>query len=138
VQVKIITSKKDQNYDIEIVQKNKNPSQFEPFCEYKENFNIILVSVPSCSSNASSQINKNDWQELINSYVSSINKAIKLNKKNVFVPELGENLLWKDCLVAKAAREALDKIDKCADDFTIVFCINKDKYKLWDEMMAFD
>ena len=137
MQVKIITKKEGQNYDIKVVQKNKNPIQFKPFCEYNSRLNIILVSVPSCVSNTSSQINNNDWKELINAYVSVINKAIKLNKKTVLVPELGENLLWKDCLVVKAAREALEKIDKCSNDFTVVFCINEEKYKLWDEMMVF-
>ena len=135
MQVKLITDKKDQNYDIEIVQKNKNPTQFKPFCEYNEKLNIILISVPSCESNASSQIN--NWKDLVNSYISAINKAIKLNKKSVLVPELGEGLLWKDCLVVKAAREALKKIDKCDDDFTVIFCINEENYKLWDEMMVF-
>jgi len=135
VQVKIITKKEGQNYDIKVVQKNKNPIQFKPFCEYNSRLNIILVSVPSCESNVSSQIN--NWKELTSSYVSAINKAVKLNKKIVLVPELGEGLLWKDCLVVKAAREALEKIDKCSDDFTIVFCINEEKYKLWDEMMVF-
>ena len=138
MQIKITTNKKDLNYDIKVVQKNKNPIQFKPFCGYNSRLNIILVSVPSCASNTSSQINNNDWKELINAYVSVINKAIKLNKKTVLVPELGENLLWKDCLVVRAAREALEKIDKCCDDFTVVFCVNEDKYRLWDEMMAFD
>ena len=135
MQIKITTDKKDLNYDVEIIQKNKNPTNFKPFCEYNDKSNIILVSAPSCVSNASSQIN--NWKELVNSYVSAINKAITLNKKTVLVPELGENLLWKDCLVVKAAREALEKIDKCSDDFMVVFCVNENRYKLWDEMMAF-
>jgi hypothetical protein len=135
VQIKITTNKKDLNYDVEVVQKNKNPTNFQPFCEYNGKSNIILVSVPSCVSNVSSQIN--NWKELVNSYVSAINKAITLNKKTVLMPELGENLLWKDCLVVKAAMEALEKIDRCRDDFTVIFCVNENRYKLWDEMMAF-
>ena len=138
MQIKLTTNKEEQKYDIEVVQKNKNPAQFyKPYCEYIEESNIILVSVPSCISNASSQINKNDWEELVNSYVLSINKAIKLNKKTVLVPELGENLLWKDCLVVKAAREALEQIDRCKDDFTVIFYVDENRYKLWDEMMVF-
>jgi hypothetical protein len=135
VQVKIITDKKGQKYGIKVVQKNKNPTNFKPFCEYNEKLNTILVSVPSCESNALSQIN--NWKDLVNSYVFAINKAMKLNKKSVLVPELGENLLWKDCLIVKAAREALEKLNKCNDDFTVVFCVNEEKYKLWDEMMMF-
>ena len=135
MQIKITTNK-DLNYDIEVVQKNKNPAQFyKPYCEYNDKSNIILVSVPSCVSNVSSQIN--NWKDLTNSYISAINKAIQLNKKTVLMPELGEGLLWKDCLVVKAAREALEKIDKCDDDFTVIFCVNEEKYKLWDEMMMF-
>jgi len=135
VQVKITSNKKKINYDIKVVQKNKNPIKFKPFCEYSSRLNIILVSVPSCESNVLSQIN--NWKDLTNSYSSAINKAVKLNKKIVLMPELGEGLLWKDCLIVKAAREALEKIDKCADDFTVVFCVNEQRYRLWDEMMVF-
>jgi len=135
VQVKITSKKEEQKYDIEVVQKNKNPTQFKPFCEYIEKSNVILVSVPSCESNASYQIN--NWKDLTNAYASAINKAIQLNKKKVLFPELGEGLLWRDCMIPKAAREALEKVDKCDDDFMIIFCIKEDKYKLWDEMMKF-
>ena len=136
VQVKI-TSKEEQKYDVEVVQKNKNPAQFyKPYCEYIEEQNIILVSVPSCESNVLHQIN--NWEDLTNSYASAINKAIRLNKKIVLVPELGEGLLWNDYMIPKAAREALEKIDKCDDDFEVVFCINESRYKLWDTMMKFD
>jgi len=136
MQVKIITNKEGQKYDVEIIQKNKNPIQFKPFCEYNEKFNIIFVSVPACESNAINQFG-NCWKEFVNSYISSINEAILLNKKIVLMPELGENLLWKDCLIIKAAREALERVNKCSDDFIIIFFINKEKYKLWDEMMQF-
>ena len=62
---------------------------------------------------------------------------MQMKMKSVLVPELGDGLLWKDCLAAKAAREALGRVDKCPDDFTVVFCVNEEKYKLWDEMMSF-
>ena len=138
MQVKIITDKENTTCSVKVVQKNKNPIVFKPFCEYNEKFNAIFVSVPSCISSVASQFGGNNWEEFVNAYVCSINKAIKLGAKTVLVPELGENLLWKDCLIAMAARESLGKLDLCDDAFTIVFFVSEDRYKLWDEMMKFD
>lgn len=138
MQIKIITNKEDCNYDIEVVQKNKNPIQFKPFCEYDKKLNIILVTVPYRESNTVSQIGATVWKNFVSSYVLSINKAIEMQKKAVLVPELGEGLLWQDCLTVKAAKEALEKVNKCPDDFTVVFWVNDKIYKLWDEMMRFD
>lgn len=138
MQVKIITNKKDKNYDVEVVQKNKNPIQFKPFCEYDKKSNTILVSVPSSEANAVSQIGTDAWKWFVSAYVSSINKAIETKKMVILVPELGLGLLWKDCLMPMAAREALDMVKKCSDGFTVIFCVNDKRYKLWDEMMVFD
>lgn len=138
MQVKLTVDKTNESYEVEVVQRNKNPGLFKPLCEYDENINIILVSVPSCISDVSCQFKSEDWNNLVNSYVSSINKAVSLNKKNVLIPELGENLLWKNVLIIKAAKESLEKcFNNCPDNFRVIFCVDKDKYKLWDEVMKF-
>ena len=135
VQVKIITDKSKVQYDVEVVQRNKNPVQYKPYCEYNKELNIILVSVPSCISTVTEQIGY--WKEFVNSYIFSINKAIEMDKKSVLIPELGDNLLWQDYLMVRAAKVALENCNKCPDDFMVIFCINKEKYKLWNEMMVF-
>jgi hypothetical protein len=133
--VKIIFEK-NVIYGVEAIQRNKNPGIFNKYCEYVVKTNQILVSVPSSIPNVTQ--NNQQWEDLINAYYSVINKAIEMKKNSVLIPELGHNLMWKDCFMAKAAREALLAVcDKCPDDFLVYFFVDKKNYKVWDEMMAF-
>lgn len=136
--VKVISEIKDLKDYVLVVQKNKNPGPYFKYCEYNVDRNIILVSVPSCFSGVSYQIDESVWKEYVGVFGEVVKKAVLLNRNIVVIPELGKELLWKNVMVAKAARESLTaSLEICPDNFTIVFLVDKDSYKMWDQTMLF-
>lgn len=135
VQISIITSEKRYpDCDIQVIQKNKNPSCLKPSLTF--NSNKIFIVVPSCVSTPSKQFEC--WNSLVNCYVLAIKKTVESKKNSILFPELGKNLLWQDHLIVKAARVALEKCSAiCPDDFTVVFKVSKEAYEQWDKVMRF-
>lgn len=136
--VKVIPNDAEISNFVSVVQKNKNPGPYFSFCEYNIDKNIIVVSVPSCLSGVSYQVDEKIWKEYVSVFVEVVKIAISINQNGIVIPELGKSLLWKNFLVAKAARESLTNLlELCPDNFTIIFSVDKDSYEMWDKTMVF-
>src|SRR3972149_2607632 len=101
---------------VQVVQRNKNPGEYNKFCEHING--KILVSVPTCQSSAEYQLSDATWKNLVGAFSSCIKKSLTINKNGIIIPELGKDLLWKKELIVKAAKESLyDVTDDCPNEY---------------------